>query len=1242
MTRICTGGSRARHNNCAQFYVAFYLRYTGTANQMATTTRPINELPDFPSIKQIADALWNVGETRGAAVLVGAGFSCNAVLPSPKSRKPPLWADFAHAMRQTLYPGKAGGTWDPLKLAEEYKAALGATALDSLINDLVPDQEWQPGHLHYRLVNLPWTDILTTNWDTLLERASQSTDREDTYGTVRTIADIPRTRSPRIVKLHGSMPSNRPFVFTEEDYRRYPKDFAPFVNLVQEVLMENELCLIGFSGDDPNFLQWSGWIRDQLGESARRIYLIGVLNLSPSYRKYLEARKVTPIDLAPTVASVVTDRHREASKLLLDFLYAAKPRPRSQWLSEQGSVQSHRLASLSINQAGGPASSTAFEELLGIWRHERQNYGGWVVCPYTDRLRIRSEIGLPEHLLRNALNQLQTSERAQAAFEVAWRLDLVFFPISVWFREVLSQTMADSNNSLTHQQRTELAAILARAAREEQDRTTFETVISWLKQNSGGDQDLAAAAAYEESLWARDHLDYETIEKLMPSISGNDPAWKIRHASLLFELGQIERAKALVVDARKDIRDRFNKDRKSIWTLSRLGWAIFIARGAIFSSAASDTNDPVSLEEWPPYFARNKCLPWDELDHLDGEFSYEFRRTVEAKQNRQVTFDAGSYRETMTLFSSSGWALQDTLRLMDLVGIPPMAGSVDMMRSRLARALGLSSNYDQSQLLRIIRALGGASDKLLERTFSRIEIARMSSSTVEAQADTVRQGIQYGRARTVNSGSGSRGETGFWVERLATLIEVLSRLVVRLDENGATVVFKYACSMATAPDFLYWPLFEPLGELLNRSLSAVSPMGRQQLLPEILNFPLPDERGLESRTMDRGPYDKWPEVMVGASFGAHKPPDHPVLAPRIGVLISKVARGDRLTRERAGIRLLRAQQLGALSSDENKSFAAAVWSRCESGTALPESCGIRPHGLFGIPTPDNISLTQLFRSNVLEKLWAGLTDGDQIEEVVGATRKRADGSRAFELTKIEALRLFRLILDWRPRQVPLDVDQYNRRMGHILGRALINAVLPFVTEADLEPERIEEFWRKIEAHTLNWALVALPDLLRITPLRQNEAIEVIRRACFSSERDSVEQGLCAIDRWRILAAEGEGQLPAQITDIPSALATRTREPSLSSALYVATKLIEGGKFGEDGKKDLLVALDALRTETAYSSWDTADARTINITVIRERCVRLADALRKSGMSHDVIGYWLHLTKTDPIPEVRYALEEQDD
>ena len=148
--------------------------------------------------------------------------------------------------------------------------------------------------------NCPWTDVLTTNWDTLLERAAENSV-DYSYEVVRTEADLTYAKSPRIVKLHGTIGDPGPLIFAEEDYRTYPAKYAAFVNFARQVFIENELCLVGFSGDDPNFLQWAGWVRDHLGGSARRIYLVGNLRLERATRRYLEAHNIAPIDLAPLV-----------------------------------------------------------------------------------------------------------------------------------------------------------------------------------------------------------------------------------------------------------------------------------------------------------------------------------------------------------------------------------------------------------------------------------------------------------------------------------------------------------------------------------------------------------------------------------------------------------------------------------------------------------------------------------------------------------------------------------------------------------------------------------------------------------------------------------------------------------------------------------------------------------------------------------------------------------------------------
>jgi len=224
-----------------------------------------------------------------------------------------------------------------LRLAQEYEATHGRVSLDNLLQKVVPDNLYEPSTVHSQLLELPWADVFTTNWDTLLERAADGL-LERNYERLMRIEDIPLKQRPRLVKLHGSFPSNGPFILTEDDFRTYPQKFAPFINLVQQSMMENVLCLVGFSGDDPNFLAWSGWVRDNLGDNSPRIYLCGMFHMRSGQRRMLEARGVTVIDLLPIfdVANSVplNKRHEYAIDWFFKNLKAGQPPDILEWPSK--------------------------------------------------------------------------------------------------------------------------------------------------------------------------------------------------------------------------------------------------------------------------------------------------------------------------------------------------------------------------------------------------------------------------------------------------------------------------------------------------------------------------------------------------------------------------------------------------------------------------------------------------------------------------------------------------------------------------------------------------------------------------------------------------------------------------------------------------------------------------------------------------------------------------------------------
>ena len=367
-------------------------------------------------LNHIAERLWS----GSAAVMVGAGFSRNAMPKGSTSASFPNWQELGDIFYEKLHgrsPGKEARYLNLLKLAEQVQAAFGSSALDAVLRQSIPDQFYEPSPLHVQLLALPWKDVFTTNYDTLLERTRTSV-RLNHYSVVAKDEDLLYAEQPRIVKLHGSFPS-APFVITEEDYRRYPNDHAPFVNTVRQALLENTLCLIGFSGDDPNFLQWIGWIRDHLGhETAPIVYLVGVFGtLTAAERRLLDRRSIVVVDL-----SMFDADPGMALAAFFNYLKSRKPR----------AVDWPTVSADAAAWARG-ASPEKYADIATEWRRQRDEYPGWVVVPEDKRQHLWF---LTErwffHLSRISPENraaLETPLDLDLAFELAWRLDRCLYPL---------------------------------------------------------------------------------------------------------------------------------------------------------------------------------------------------------------------------------------------------------------------------------------------------------------------------------------------------------------------------------------------------------------------------------------------------------------------------------------------------------------------------------------------------------------------------------------------------------------------------------------------------------------------------------------------------------------------------------------------------------------------------------------------------------------------------------------------
>ncbi|PKM51704.1 MAG: hypothetical protein CVV02_05420 [Firmicutes bacterium HGW-Firmicutes-7] len=275
-------------------------------------------------IEDIAKRLHDPNQYGAASVMIGAGFSKNAIALDDNSNAP-NWEELAIEMYEALYKEPENENekiyWNKikirktsgknvLKLAEEYKVIFGRNKLDKFIEDKIKDSNYIPGSIHKKLLELNWRDVFTTNYDTLLERSIATISKKKNYKIILNQVDLPGSTYPRIIKLHGSIPAIKPYIISEEDYRTYPTKYAPLVNTVQQSMLETQLCLLGFSGDDPNFLNWLGWLRDNMGVNCPSIYLCGLFNgMSMSEKSTLESQNIVVIDLTYFVSNDSLNPH---------------------------------------------------------------------------------------------------------------------------------------------------------------------------------------------------------------------------------------------------------------------------------------------------------------------------------------------------------------------------------------------------------------------------------------------------------------------------------------------------------------------------------------------------------------------------------------------------------------------------------------------------------------------------------------------------------------------------------------------------------------------------------------------------------------------------------------------------------------------------------------------------------------------------------------------------------------------
>ncbi len=1240
--------------------------------------------PDQSHIDRVREALWQ--RSSDASVMVGSGFSRNALKSRPDADDPPTWREVTKAVSDKLYSQDDGSdvilrssaTGDFLQLAQEYEAAFGRGDLHLFIQRLIRDDDFKPGDLHTRLLRLPWRDVFTTNWDTLLERAcSFVADRA--YSVVRNMDEISLADQPRIIKLHGSLPAHFPLIFTEEDYRTYPRKFAPFVNTVQQAMMETVFCLIGFSSDDPNFLQWSGWVRDNLGESAPKIYLAGWLDLSPHRRRMLEDRNMVSIDLARHPHAnkwPEHKRHQYATNWILHSLERGRPYEVTEWPSRSERqllpipkelqpvkevVPDEPREEIDAPAWPGNDSGNLLEkvkECLKIWTHNRKIYPGWLATPASARHSMSWDTEQWESPILSVLPNFAPVERLKAIRELMWRREIMLDPISneleTAAQKILEEIdcqartiggVADTSVNWADMRETwrTVALVLVTATRFEFDEDLFEERIAALSPFRDDHPDIVQRIHHERCLWAVYALNFEKLEGLLKDwkTENCDPVWMMRKAAILFEINQNDDAIQLINHALSAIRENLG-DKRSLAGPSREGWALWLALA--FEEGWGEPNK--NLIDAPPAFRR-----WQELASLKCDAFTEKHWYAEAikgseEKKEKLPFDLGQGQGYHFHLSNAEYdryiAAYRAIRLSEVAGLPPSTSSFVVASDILKLAADRLAMTNPEMTARLIlRVLNYDGDSMLTHVLSRPRVAAMPVDSVERLIQVCNNAIEYALPWI----SGGRRHAMFWIERFRVVLEVLSRLVLRSDPETAETIFDKALEYYRNDHIAQCRLLEgPVQHILKRSWETLPKDRQTDRVLDLLNAPIV---GIDGFTGSEG-YPDPGKLLYHRNPLPIRTSDNENHWQEIISLNVRGLNAGGEARKRASVRIAQIASKGRLSDDEESQVAQALWSQDHTNpNDLPGGTNIYEWVFLLLPQPKPGLAEERFRRKWLNTDNLSQGDGADLDEILSQVGSAISGLKAHQhqltLSDKEKNYLADLVGRWAECRPLPKIGHFPDNERIRLENRAIDGLLFILLAVSIPETTATKLYKKVqdlkESDTPGLRLIA--SIVKALPDQVDEIALFVRMELTSDNKGWAGNATRGLNFW--LEAASDSTLGIQpppddlVHEIGIVIATR-RKVVLKQALEIAKWVFEEGS--EEQREVIsqltIQGLGYLIEELRYDREHDQD-NDFDVPFLRWVCTHLALAMAEHGLADDpTVARWLEIAKEDPLPEVRQA------
>jgi len=589
-------------------------------------------------------------------------------------------------------------------------------------------------------------------------------------------------------------------------------------------------------------------------------------------------------------------------------------------------------------------------------------------------------------------------------------------------------------------------------------------------------------------------------------------------------------------------------------------------------------------------------------------------------------------------------------QLAEQAGVPLRINHVNVGAGAALAAVEVARQPDLEWYVWLLRALYSHSDKTFERNFSRIGVARIPIATASPLIWTVKVAVSFWIQRYKDAhGPEMRNDWSCAHDALRLSLMTLSRITVHMTADEALNTLHRVIEAVHDPQIvLPFGLVEAWGELAKQAIKAIPQKQRGAVVLSVLEFPLPSEKSGQH-------YPTWPKLILNIwNVRPDREPTEKRWDLRIEKLIAAVQKGSP-DRQLAILQLSYLSIHDLLTPNETAAFGKALWSNVgEDG--LPAETGLN-QGIFQkLPTVDGVDASSRVAAWLLGtklpeemRLVAPTSTTEmqaKLDRVVGISNAARYG---FVIPPDRAARMFEEIVTWQLQQVrdgrdPLTLSfakTFNQNIAASAGYLLTTVLVPAFEREERTEGRARDLLSFI-TRTCSWpSLRALPYFLPASAELEGDVLSAIRSGLLGSDEPRVSNAALAIVAWAKLVREGVlSKLPRSLLERLIGAIEARRAIGLSAMIDAVRALVELGFLDEDDLKRMKETISEIRQEVRYEnvSLDTMDA--VSAPLVRASCVKLAVALKARAVDDDgAIQAWIDEASTDPLPEVRFSLNE---